>query len=336
MARKVTDDEFVAAWKRVGGSPIKVQRATGLTASAVFQRRRWLAKRKDIVLPTASAIDNRKGQNGFGQPGWQVTIEPYQRRQEFTVRDGYVVIFSDCHYWPEQFCPVPLAHTALLSVLSKLQPKLIVANGDVFDGASISRHDPMGWQKLPTVVEELEAVKKRLAEIIKAAPKAKRAFTVGNHDSRFDRRLASETAEFKDVEGFRISHHFRDWPMSYSVLVNEDTDPLFALHNIKGGWSAPRNNAIATGCTVVTGHQHSQKEIPFRSLLKDMSGVDAGCIMDEDGPQAAYMMDRPSDHRSGFAVVRFDKDGYQYPPELCRVHRFGKKARAVFRGEIVA
>jgi len=327
---------FVKTWKGCNSSPTAVAKATNRTIRNVFRMRSRLAS-KGVYLNTLGCETHpTQGANMFGKTDWRIQIEPYQRRQEFTVRDGYVVIFSDCHYWPEQFCPVPLAHVALLNVLSKLQPKLIIANGDVFDGASISRHDPMGWQKLPTVVEELDAVKMRLREIIKAAPRAKRAFTAGNHDSRFDRRLASETAEFKDVEGFRIAHHFPEWPMSYSVLVNEDTDPLFALHNIKGGWSAPRNNAIATGCTVVTGHQHSQKEIPFRSLLKDLSGVDAGCIMDEDGPQAAYMMDRPSDHRSGFAVIRFDKDGYQYPPELCRVHRFGKKAKAVFRGEVVA
>ena len=68
----------------------------------------------------------------------------------------------------------------------------------------------MGWQKLPTVIEELDCVKQRLDEIKRASgPRCKTLMTVGNHDSRFDRRLATEVAQFEDVPGMRLSDHLR-------------------------------------------------------------------------------------------------------------------------------
>ena len=67
---------------------------------------------------------------------------------------------------------------------------MIVLNGDLLDGASISRHAPLGWEERPTVQDELNAVHQRLEEIEKASPSSKRYWVMGNHDSRFDMKLA--------------------------------------------------------------------------------------------------------------------------------------------------
>lgn len=68
----------------------------------------------------------------------------------------------------------------------ELKPVAIVQNGDVFDGASVSRHPSIGWESKPTVVDEINACKERLAEIEDAAPWAKRIWTAGNHDLRYE------------------------------------------------------------------------------------------------------------------------------------------------------
>jgi hypothetical protein len=243
-----------------------------------------------------------------------------------------MIVFGDAHYWPGE---PSLAHQALCIIAKRLQPKIIIANGDVFDGATISRHDVLGWQKLPTVGEELNAAKMRLDEIKRASPKAERFFTVGNHDSRFDRRLATEIAQFEDVPGMRLEDHLSDWPLSYSVLINADIDPVFVVHNIRGGMHAPRNNALAAGCTVITGHLHSQKAEPVKTLLNEWEGIDHGCLADVDHAAFAYRMDRPADWRSGFVVMTFDKEGRHLPAEFCRVQVLRDRSRAVFRGEIV-
>lgn len=324
MSKRISDEEFIATWNRFG-SPASVSEATGINIRSVYERRVGLEKR-GVFLKTVP-----KGRVP-GSPKWAQEGHAYQPRVNETITDGYLLVFSDCHYWPGA---VPLAHEALLKVCKQLKPKLIIANGDVFDGANISRHEPMGWQKLPTVIQELDTVKLRLGEIERAAPNAIRRYTIGNHCSRFDRRLATEVSQFEDVPGMRLQDHLKAWPQSYSVLINEDIDPVFVLHNIRGGMHAPFNNVKAAGCTVITGHLHSQKAEPYTTMLHDWEGIDAGCIADIDHPAFSYAMDRPRDWRSGFAIMKFDKNGKRFPVELCRVQYHKGYRRAVFRSEVV-
>lgn len=319
-----TEAEFQKIWYECGCSPAAVARFLKTSDRNVFVRRKRLAD-KGIFLPTAPHGASR-------QHGYQVEDNPYTPRINTKIRDGYIVVFSDSHFWPGIRSP---AFEALLRVIKKLKPKIVISNGDAFDGASISRHDPLGWQKLPKVIEELDATKNYLEEIERAAAGAERLFIVGNHDSRFDRRLAAEISEFEDVPGTRLQHHLRQWQFCYAAMVNEETEPSFFIHTIRGGVHAPRNNVLAAGCTVFTGHLHSQKAMPVTTLLHDWEGVDGGMIAPRTGPQFAYVSAKPTDWREGFAVQRYDKDGFRYPVELCRIQYIKDKPRAIFRGEIV-
>ena len=330
MPLKVTQSTFIKVWNESGASPTLVARTLGITESNVYQRRRALAKH-GIVLKTHKDQNNRRGTNGYGHADWS-QAPPYKARIDLTLRDGYAVIFSDAHFWPGIRS---LAFEGLLLVLKELKPKLVICNGDAFDGASISRHDPLGWQKTPTVIQELDATKNFLGEIERASQRAKRIFTAGNHDSRFDRRLASEASEFEGVDGFSLKDHLKQWDFCYGALVNEDTDPFFVIHSIRGGMYAPRNNVIAAGCSVFTGHLHSQKSIPVTTLLHEWDGVDGGMLADRDGPQFSYVSSRPTDWREGFAVQRVDKDGLRFPAELARVIYHKKERRLIFRGEVI-
>ena len=333
MTVKISDADFVEAWKRAGSSPSAVAKLTGLTIGGVYRRRNFIAM-KGVILPTVSGSPNRHGRNGLGQAGWQQAPNEYKPRIDETVRDGVVMVASDCHYWPGI---ITLAHKAFVALARELQPKMIVLNGDIFDGARISRHDPMGWQKLPTVLEELEACKARLAEIERAAPKAKKRRTVGNHDSRFDRRLATETSDFDGVPGFSLRDHLKTWGESYSVMLNEELGhPVMIRHAMRGGIHAVWNNTLHAGVSIVTGHLHAQLCRPFTDYRGTRYGVDCGTLADIDGPQFSYTMDGPVNWRSGFAVLTFDKAGRLLPPELCEVQRFGKEQRAIFRGQVVS
>lgn len=321
-----TDAEFVRIWNACGRQPTRVAEALGIATTNVVARRKRLATNKGIVLTTAPYQNSN-------QFGWQeVEASPYEPRILDTIRDGYIVSFSDAHFWPGERS---LAFEALLVVLKELQPKIVISNGDALDGATISRHDPLGWQKLPRIIDELDATKGFLGEVVQASKKAKHYFVVGNHDSRYDRRLATETAEFQDVGGFRLSDHLKEWKFCYAVLVNKDTEPSFFVHNIRGGMYAPRNNVLAAGCTVFTGHLHSQKTIPVTTLLQDHEGIDCGMIARRDGPQFSYTTSRPVDWREGFAVQRYDKEGMRYPAELARVQYVRGGSRCVFRGKTV-
>lgn len=325
------DGSFRKAWHENGCSPAKVAKSLGIALTSVYAKRARLA-RTGIRLPTVSTNDYCTGANAFGNHDWQIESPAYQKRIHASLVDGYAVIFSDAHFWPGIRS---LAFEALLIVLKELKPRLVISNGDCLDGASISRHDPLGWQKLPKVIEELDAAKSFLWEIEKAVPKARKIFVAGNHDTRFDRRLASEVSEFEDVPGMRLQDHLKGWEFCYSVLINEDTDPSYVVHNVRGGTYAPRNNVLAAGCTTFTGHLHSQKSLPVTTLLHEWDGVDCGMVADRDGPQFSYISSRPVDWREGFAVQRYDKDGLRYPAELLRVVYHRKKRRAVFRGKTV-
>lgn len=328
---KVSESEFIRLWHECGSSPTVMAKRLNSSLVAVNGRRRRIEARLAIHLPTVALTPSAQAAaNHFGA---SYKAHAYEQLVYETVKDGSLIVFGDAHYWPGE---KSVAHEAMCIVAKRLQPKLIIGNGDLFDGATVSRHDVLGWQKLPTVAEELDAVRSRLYEVKRAAPKAKTRATVGNHDSRMDRRLATEVPQFQDIHGFSLQDHLKDWPLSYAILINEATDPVFVVHNIRGGKYAPANNVLAAGCTVITGHLHSQKTIPLTQLLgKTLEGIDHGCLADPEGPQFSYRMSRPADWRSGFVVITFDKQGRMLPSEFCRVQWYKGYARAVFRGEVV-
>lgn len=327
--RRHTTAEFVSAWKACGGSPAKVSRVLGVAIANVMKRRARLSD-KGIHLQTIPADGHRPNRN---PEGWQIEGHAYSPRIEAEVKEAVVVVANDCHYWPNH---IPTAHTALCIVLKQVKPSIVCMDGDVFDGANISRHEPLGWQKLPTVMQELDACKARLWEIEKAAPQARKVWTVGNHDSRFDRRLATEISEFEEVPGMRLSDHFKAWEMSYSLMLNEDLDePVMVKHAFKGGAHAVYNNTLHAGVSIVTGHLHAQLCRPFTDYRGTRYGVDTGCIADIDGGQFSYTLDAPVNWRSGFAVLTFDEKGRLLPPELCEVQRYRDARRAIFRGRVI-
>lgn len=329
MTVKVSEADFIAAWRKLG-SPIAVAKFLNMNDRAVLARRARIERVRGITLKTVGApgYETRSAQHGWVDAG-----HAYNPRAAETVRGGVVLVFGDAHYWPGE---PPLAHQALCKLARTLKPQLIVANGDIFDGATVSRHDPLGWQKLPTAAEEIAIVKQRLGEIERAAPNARRRKTVGNHDSRFDRKLASMVGEFAEVEGFRLEDHLKGWPLSYSVMVNEELgEPVMVRHAMRGGIHAVYNNTLHAGVSIVTGHLHAQLIRPFTDYRGTRYGVDHGVLADIDHASFSYTMDGPVNWRSGFAVLTFDAQGRLLPPELCEVQRVGKTARAMFRGQIV-
>lgn len=238
-------------------------------------------------------------------------------RLEYDIKDGIIVVGGDAHYWPGI---ISTAHQALVRFIKSYSPKCVVMNGDIFDGASISRHAPIAWEKKPTVILELEACKERLGEIESVSEKADRFWPLGNHDARFESRLAQAAPEYSRVHGMHLADHFPHWEKCWSVWVNDD---VVIKHRYKGGIHATHNNALWSGKSMITNHLHSQKVTPLTDFNGDRWGVDTGTLAEPFGPQFTdYMEDNPRNWRSGFAVLTF-KDYRLLQPELVRVVKPG-------------
>ena len=86
------------------------------------------------------------------------------------------------------------------------------------------------------------------------------------------------------------------------------------------------------GKTIITGHLHSAKVIPFDDYNGTRYGVDGGCIADTDHKAFTdYTEDGPKNWRSAFVILTF-KDGLLMQPEL--VLKWNEES-VQFRGDII-
>lgn len=297
-AKSCSDQDFILAWNKCGGSTARVAEMIGIDGRNVRKRRRTIEKNFDIALRSSVPA--------------KITIPENRVRVNVEIESGCVVIGSDAHYWPGY---IPPAHKAFVAIIAYLKPEMVVLNGDIFDGAQISRHDRIGWDHRPNVRQELEAVQARLAEIEKVSGNARLHRTYGNHDLRFETRLATVANEFDGVNGFSMRDHLPRWEDSWSILINDDCQIKHRQHN---GIHAVYNNTLKSGITMVTGHLHSLKVTPWTDMRGDRYGVDTGCLADPWGPQFDYVEDGTRNWRSGFAVLTWE-NGVLMPPELCHI-----------------
>lgn len=294
-----SEDEFIDLFRNFGARGTATR--LGLSERSVYERRRNIERMTGIELKPPSPKAN------------VINLPEYPQRSNFEISNGVVLVGSDAHYWPGL---VSTAHRAFVNAAKILKPKAVVMNGDAFDGSTISRHPPIGWESCPSVIDELHACQERLDEIREAATNAEFVWTLGNHDGRFETKLASIAPEFREVSGMHLQDHFPEWRPAWSCWIN---DSVVIKHRFKGGMHAAHNNAVTSGKTMVTGHLHSLKVTPWSDYNGTRWGVDTGTLADPYGPQFRdYTEDNPRNHRSGFAVLTFE-DGQLRWPEVVNV-----------------
>jgi hypothetical protein len=314
----VPEAEFIELFQ-THGSPTKVAEVLGCTVRAVAQRRRSIEQMRNMKLEAHA-------QPGRSRHYKHLSPVEHKARRHIEVMNGTVLVWSDAHFWPGVRTT---AFRALLMFIREMKPKALINNGDSFDGASISRYPRIGWDSKPSVIEELKACRERLGEIEDEANGAKLFWPLGNHDARFENRLAQNASEYEGVQGFHLKDHFPAWAPCWSVWINDD---VVIKHRWKGGIHATHNNTVNSGKTMVTGHLHSLKVTPFDDYHGTRFGVDTGTLADPKGPQFIdYLEDGPTNWRSGFVVLTF-KDGRLLWPEVCRVLDDG---HVDFRGKVV-
>jgi len=254
-----------------------------------------------------------------------VILEENRIHAEYTINKGRIIVASDCHYWPEE---ATTGHKALVELIKEFKPSAIVLNGDVFDGARVSRHDPLYGYKTPTVKEEIDVCQERLGEIERASHNSKLFWTYGNHDTRLWRYIRMNAPEVSGTPGTDIFDYFPGWNRCYVIHVNNNTVIKHRWHN---GVHATYNNTLKGGRNVVTGHLHRLCVTPWGDYNGRRYGVDTGTLAEPKSDQFAYLEGNAVPWASGFAVLTFDEEGNLLPPELCEVVR----GHAYFRGERV-
>ena len=297
-AAACTDEEFISLFRELG-SPQLVANHLGVTTRVVYARRNNMQKKYGIELMSFS--DKTK-----------ITNVVNEQKIYCEVKDGVVIVFSDAHYWPG---PPTVAHRALLAAVEAIKPAIVIANGDVFDGARVSRHDPLYGDKTPSPREEVEACQERMGEIEDASKNSKFLWTIGNHDSRLWRYIRINAPEVSGMPFTDLFDYFPRWKPTYAIDVNGNTLIKHRWHN---GIHATYNNALKGGVNVVTGHLHRLQVTAWGDYTGRRYGIDTGTLAEPDGPQFMYLEHNPVPWASGFAVLTY-RNGILLPPELVEV-----------------
>jgi hypothetical protein len=313
-----SDQDFIALFKALGADG--TAKRLGADRRGVQRRRARLELKYKQPIDPPPCLQNR---NRVARPAEL----PHRLHSE--INDGVVLVGSDAHIWPGPLTTAMRAFIQFCKGVDGEKPKVVVLNGDVLDFPQISRHPPIGWESLPTVADEVEAAKEVLHQIEKAAFKARKIWTLGNHDARFETRLASIAPEYAQIHGVHLRDHFPLWEPCWTAWVNDDT---VIKHRFKGGIHAPHNNAMWAGRTILTGHLHSAKVTPVTDYNGTRYGVDTGCLAAVTGRQFIdYTEDNPKNWISAFAVLTYI-NGELLWPELVTVY---DEDHVQFRGRLI-
>ena len=227
------------------------------------------------------------------------------------------IIGSDLHVWDGD---PTLIYKAFVKVAKSLKVDGIILNGDIIDGARISRHPSIRGSKAPKIEKEIDTAKKWL----RLLPNVKyKLWTLGNHDIRIDNYIAANASE---LDGYILSlhKHFTDWDFSFAFEINGTE----VRHRFRAGIHSGYNNTLHSGINIITGHTHQLQVTAMRDRRGSRWGVETGMMADPTGPQFQYSEGTPSRSQQGFVVISFDEDGTMFPPELCEMIN----GRPVFRG----
>jgi hypothetical protein len=316
MKAKCTEKEFIELYTTLG--PDEMGRRLKLDPTQIGHRRRAIERRRQIEI--------------IG-PNWTNRPPAPQGKHRLTldVLDGEVLVGSDFHYWPGE---TTLMHRAFVSFAKERRPRAVILNGDVMDAPSISRHMPIGWENRPKLIDEIEWAQEMTHQIATAGGKCQKIWTLGNHDARYETRLAHVAPEYAKIHGFHLRDSFPLWEPAWSVAINAGTsEEVFVKHRFRGGIHATYNNILHGGVHMVTGHLHSAQVRPYTfHNERTLWGVDGGCIAEPSARTFVdYTEDNPKNWRSAFVLLTF-RAGRLMMPEI--ILKWDAQ-RVQFRGELI-
>ena len=316
VAPVCSEEEFLSLYRQ-HQSPTRVAEHLGISIRAVQKRAKHLEKKHNTVLP----LNDPRRAYAKGQ------IDHERAVYRLSIRDGEVLIASDLHIWPG---PLTTMQRAFLKFVRDRKPSAVILNGDVFDGARVSRHPSIGWEKKPTVRAEMEAVKDYLADLTIASGTAKRIWPAGNHDLRFESRIAHALPELEGVEGVALKDHFADWIPCWRCDINED---VIVRHRELGGEHADFRNVQTQGMTLITGHDHRTNVTHWVGYNGIHWGVRCGFMAESplDPQFVHYLEGRVPNWWPAFILLTFKNGELLWPEQVT----YRSEGVVNFRGALI-
>jgi len=206
-------------------------------------KRKHVGERKIEYLPKQLPVSHAE------------TFEPY------IISQSRVLIISDLHFPYQNNEAIELA----IDYGVDKDVNCVLINGDLFDFASISRHEK-DWRQR-SVKEEFDAVRMFLDYLQDRLPKARIVYKEGNHDERMEKWLFHKAPEYFDMDEFRLEvllklgerkiEHVKD---KRPVKIGK----LTVLHghelNGSGGVNPARATFLKTIDNVLIGHCHRSSQ----------------------------------------------------------------------------
>lgn len=197
------------------------------------------------------------------------------------------------------------AIVAALNYIRREKVDTIILNGDIIDGARISRHPQTPDQ--PKFLHELELCKSFLKGLRADFPHARILFKLGNHEDRLEAYLMKNAAELAGLVDFNklldLENLGIELVPSTAFMKHLGT---YIVHGhemrVSGGVNPARGLLLKSFDNTIMGHVHKTSQ----ASGKNLSGVfirthTVGCLCKL---AMAYLPQSNSNH--GFAIVETD------------------------------
>ena len=221
-------------------------------------------------------------------------------------------------------------HQSVLKFLKDFRPETIIVGGDLIDAESLSKF-PTSLEGRQTLMDDIEAGRKVLADYRKACPKARIIWVFGNHCARLQRFLRNNAPELENLESLRLEELVGTKELNVEVL-NEYGDgvnwhDMYAFHGTKtskhSAYSA-KAEFEDEGGSGMSGHTH-RIGVHIRTDRAGTHGwYEGGCLcrVDPKGAPPSFRGPRQNNWSQGL-LVGYAQDGiWNVYPVVITEHKF--------------
>lgn len=300
-----------STWNRFYGTFLEFRRQAGLELS----RGQHTLERQIAKHASADIYRNY----------YKAEVLPYHEKYAFSRRHGgrfkTILVGSDFHDLETD----AFVLSVFVDTAKRVQPDVIVLNGDVFDLYELSRFD-IDPRKI-RIKDRFDFVKKRIFHALReACPKAEISLIIGNHEIRLLKLLADKTPALKvilsDVMGLRLTDVFGLDEFQINMVAKLDLSvfsPGDVKKSLKENYKVFYNSFVCChfkdwnfGLSGTSGHTHTPHMDTRANLpMGKLTWTTTGCIANTQ-MEYIYGMDRWT---NSFALFHIDIQNKVVVPE---------------------